>query len=104
MISLYYEFFGKNIDFFQKTHNIKISKQITVNGSIEAVKNFVLEGMGFSIIPYHCVQKEVKKKELFIIYDFKKFKDGYQIVFAKDKENNLEISKFVNFVKNFDID
>lgn len=93
----------KNIDYFQKTNNIKISKRITVNGSIEAVKNFVLEGMGFTIIPYHCVYKEILKKELFAIEDFKKFKDGYQIVYAKDKEENSELNKFIQFIKSFDI-
>lgn len=93
----------KNIDYFQKTNNIKISKRITVNGSIEAVKNFVLEGMGFTIIPYHCVYKEILKKELFAIEDFKKFKDGYQIVYAKDKEENSELNKFIQFIKFFDI-
>jgi len=93
----------KNIDYFQKTNNIKISKRITVNGSIEAIKNFVLEGMGFTIIPYHCVHKEITKKELFAIEDFKKFKDGYQIVYAKDKEENPELNKFIQFIKTFDI-
>ncbi len=60
--------------------------------------------MGFSIIPYHCVQKEIQKNELFSIADFKKFKDGYQIIFASDKEENPEIHKFIDFMKNFDLD
>lgn len=78
--------------------------RITINGSIETVKSLVKEGLGFTILPYHCVHEDVEKGELQIIADFDELKDGYQAVLTYDKLNNLEINKFLNFLQKFNIE
>ena len=89
----------KNLATLEKKHEIVIKNRITVNGSIETVKRMVMEGIGFSILPYYCVHEEVESGEIKIISDFRGFKDGYQVVVTKDKRDGDEIQKFMELLK-----
>lgn len=64
------------------------------------MKNLVKEGLGYTVLPYYCVSKEVESNEFFVLEDFAENKDGYQIVVTKDRADNAESKKFVEFVKN----
>ena len=50
----------KNIALFEKKHGFTLDNRLMVRGSIEAMKNLVKEGLGFTILPYYCVSKEVE--------------------------------------------
>jgi DNA-binding transcriptional LysR family regulator len=89
----------KNLAELEKHHNINITKRITVNGSIEAIKKMVMEGIGFSIQPYYCVYEEIKKGKVNVVYDFKEERDGYQAVITTDKKDSDEIVKFISLLK-----
>lgn len=90
---------NKNIALFEKKNNITLDNRLMVRGSIETMKNLVKEGMGYTILPYYCVSEELKMGRFHLIEDFNENKDGYQIVTTKDKAENAENKKFINFVK-----
>ncbi len=90
---------NKNIALFEKKNNITLDNRLMVRGSIETMKNLVKEGMGYTILPYYCVSEELKTGRFHLIEDFNENKDGYQIVTTKDKAENAENKKFINFVK-----
>lgn len=90
---------NKNIALFEKKNNITLDNRLMVRGSIETMKNLVKEGMGYTMLPYYCVSKEIKDGKFFLIEDFNENKDGYQIVVTKDKGESPEIKKFTIFVK-----
>ncbi len=90
---------NKNIALFEKKNNITLDNRLMVRGSIETMKNLVKEGMGYTILPYYCVSEELKDGRFYLIEDFNENKDGYQIVTTKDKSENAENKKFINFVK-----
>ena len=90
---------NKNIALFEKKNNITLDNRLMVRGSIETMKNLVKEGMGYTMLPYYCVSKEIKDGKFFLIEDFNENKDGYQIVVTKDKGESPEIKKFTVFVK-----
>ena len=90
----------KNIAMFEKKNEFTLDNRILVSGSIETMKNLVKEGLGYTVLPYYCVSKEVESNEFFVLEDFAENKDGYQIVVTKDRADNAESKKFVEFVKN----
>ena len=90
----------KNIALFEKKNNFTLENRIMVKGSIETMKNLVKEGLGYTILPYYCVSKEVENGSFRVFEDFTENKDGYQIVITKDRADNPESKKFVDFVKN----
>lgn len=90
---------NKNIALFEKKNNITLDNRLMVRGSIETMKNLVKEGMGYTMLPYYCVSKEIKDGKFFLIEDFNENKDGYQIVVTRDKGEAPEIKKFNVFVK-----
>lgn len=89
-----------NIAQFEKKNGFTLDNKILVKGSIEAMKNLVKEGLGYTMLPYYCVSKEVENGSFYVIEDFAENKDGYQIVLTKDSTDNQESKKFVDFVKN----
>lgn len=93
----------KDIEYFEKEYGVSIENRMVVNGSVETVKSLVKEGMGFCILPYFCVHEELANGELQLLLDFKSFKDGYQAVIAMDKIENVELKKFIKFLKIFKI-
>lgn len=94
----------KKVDFLESKYGIKIEKRITVNGSIETIKNLVIERMGYSILPYYCVYDELLTKKLYTILSFEEYKNGYQAVVVKDKLDKYEINLFIDFIKDFNIE
>ena len=90
----------KNIAMFEKKNEFTLDNRILVSGSIETMKNLVKEGLGYTVLPYYCVSKEVESNEFFVLEDFAENKDGYQIVVTKDRADNAESKKFVKYVKN----
>ena len=90
----------KNIALFEKKNEFTLDNRIMVRGSIETMKNLVKEGLGFTVLPYYCVSKEVEDGSFQIIEDFNEDQDGYQIVVTKDRADNPESRKFVEYVKN----
>ena len=94
----------KNLANLEKNHNVIINNRITVNGSIETIKKMVMEGLGFSILPYYCVHEEVENGKMSIISDFKGLKDGYQAVVTIDKKDGDEVQKFLELLKDNKID
>lgn len=90
----------KNIALFEKKNDFTLDNRIMVRGSIETMKNLVKEGLGFTVLPYYCVSKEVEEGIFVKIEDFDEDQDGYQIVVTKDRVDNPESRKFVEYVKN----
>lgn len=90
----------KNIALFEKKNEFTLDNRIMVRGSIETMKNLVKEGLGFTVLPYYCVSKEAENGSFQIIEDFNEDQDGYQIVVTKDRADNPESRKFVEYVKN----
>ena len=93
----------KNVDYFERKYSVKLSEKLVVNGSVETVKNMVKEGIGYTILPYYCLYKEIKDGELFVLVDLKEFKNGYQAIITEDKSDNIEMKKFLEFIKLFRI-
>lgn len=93
----------KNIDYLEKKHGVQLRERITVNGSVETIKNLVIEGLGYTILPYYSVHKQLENKELKLLMDLTEFKNGYQAVITEDKVENEEINKFLAFIKDFRI-
>lgn len=89
----------KNLKHFEKKHELKIKKRLTVNGSVEAVKNIVVEGIGFGILPYFSVIEKIKNGDLNVVEDFKDFKTGFQAVIPSEIQTNPELIRFLDFIK-----
>ncbi|MGM0509412.1 MAG: LysR family transcriptional regulator [Fusobacteriota bacterium] len=96
----------KNLKFLKDEYGVSGNKHIIVNGSIETVKNLVIEGLGFTILPYYCVYKEILSGEMKVLHDFenKKNTNGYQVVKLSDKSQKEETEQFINFIKEFEIE
>lgn len=94
----------KNIDHLENIYKIKIENRIVINGSVEMVKNMVLEKMGCAILPLYCVYEEVLNKKLHTLVSFEDFKNGYQAVVVKEQFEKEEIKTFVQFIKDFKIE
>ncbi|BDU49926.1 LysR family transcriptional regulator [Haliovirga abyssi] len=94
----------KNLVTLERKYNIQIKNRFKVNGSIETVKNLVIEGIGYTILPYYCVYKEIKNKELQVVENFDKFKIGYQAVILRDRMKDIDLIKFIDFIKLFKIE
>ena len=93
----------KYLDFFEKIIGFNLEKRIAVNGSIETMKNLLKQGLGFAILPYYSVYEEVEKGILKTIHSFEKSEDRFQIVLIRENEDKEGISKFVEFLKNYEI-
>ena len=93
----------KYLDFFEKIIGFNLEKRIAVNGSIETMKNLLKHGLGFAILPYYSVYEEVEKGILKTIHSFEKSEDRFQIVLIRENEDKEGISKFVEFLKNYEI-
>lgn len=93
----------KNLDYLEKKYNINIENRITVNGSIEIIKNLVKEKMGYAILPYYCVYEEIEEGKYFAVVSFDEYKNGYQAVVVKEKSEKVEIKNFIEFLKEFKI-
>ena len=77
-----------------------LDKRISINGSIETMKNLIKNGLGFAVLPYYSVYEEVIKGTLNVIHSFDKSEDRFQIVLIRENEDKEGISKFVDFLKN----
>ena len=93
----------KYLDFFEKIIGFNLEKRIAVNGSIETMKNLLKQGLGFAILPYYSVYEEVEKGILKTIHSFEKSEDRFQIVLIRENEDKEGISKFGEFLKNYEI-
>ena len=93
----------KYLDFFENIIGFNLEKRIAVNGSIETMKNLLKQGLGFAILPYYSVYEEVEKGILKTIHSFEKSEDRFQIVLIRENEDKEGISKFVEFLKNYEI-
>ena len=78
-----------------------LDKRISINGSIETMKNLIKNGLGFAVLPYYSVYEEVIKGTLNVIHSFDKSEDRFQIVLIRENEDKEGISKFVDFLKNY---
>lgn len=94
---------NKYLDLFEKIIGFNLDKRITINGSIETMKNLIKNGLGFAVLPYYSVYEEVKEGSLKIIHSFEKSEDKFQIVFVRENEDKEGIMKFVDFLKNYKI-
>jgi len=87
----------------EKKYHIHIENQMVVKGSIETVKNLVKEGMGFAILPFHCVAREILAGEFLTVLDIPEYQAGYQAVYCNESENRKEIHQFLNFLERFSV-
>ena len=93
----------KYLDLFEKIIGFNLEKRIAVNGSIETMKNLLKEKLGFAILPYYSVYGEIEEGILKSIHNFEKSEDRFQIVLIRENEDKEGISKFVEFLKNYEI-
>ena len=94
---------NKYLDLFEKIIGINLDKRISINGSIETMKNLIKNGLGFAILPYYSVYEEIRKGTLKVIHSFDKSEDKFQIVFIRENEDKEGITKFVEFLENYKI-
>ncbi|MCK5779457.1 MAG: LysR family transcriptional regulator [Psychrilyobacter sp.] len=87
----------------ESEHQVEFKTKIPIHGSLSVIKSFVKEKVGNAVLPYYSVYEEVKSGEFKIIEKIDEVTDGYQIAITKDKRSLLEIIKFINFIKNFQI-
>ena len=93
----------KYLDFVENIIGFNLENRIAVNGSIETLKNLLKQGLGIAILPYYSVYEEVEKGILKTIHSFEKSEDRFQIVLIRENEDKEGISKFVEFLKNYEI-
>lgn len=55
---------NKYLDLFEKIIGFNLDKRISINGSIETMKNLIKNGLGFAVLPYYSVYEEIKKELL----------------------------------------
>ena len=94
---------NKYLDLFEKIVGFNLDKRISVNGSIETMKNLIKDGLGFAILPYYIVHEEVERGALKLVHKFEKSEDRFQIVLIRENEDKEGISKFVEFLENYKI-
>lgn len=94
---------NKYLDLFEKIIGFNLDKRISINGSIETMKNLIKNGLGFAVLPYYSVYEEIKKRTLKVIYSFEKSEDKFQIVFIRENEEKEGITKFVEFLESYKI-
>ena len=94
---------NKYLDLFEKIIGFNLDKRISINGSIETMKNLIKNGLGFAILPYYSVYEEIRKGTLKVIHSFDKSEDKFQIVFIRENEDKEGITKFVEFLENYKI-
>ena len=92
---------NKYLDLFEKMIGFNLDKRISINGSIETMKNLIKNGLGFAVLPYYSVYEEVIKGSLNVIHSFDKSEDRFQIVLIRENEDKEGISKFIDFLKNY---
>ncbi len=94
---------NKYLDLYEKILGFNLDKRVSVNGSIETIKNLIKEGFGFAILPLYSVYEEVEKGALKLIHRFDKSEDRFQIVLIRENEDKEGISKFVDFLESYKI-
>jgi len=94
---------NKYLDLFEKIIGFNLDKRISINGSIETMKNLIKNGLGLAVLPYYSVYEEIKKGTLKVIYSFEKSEDKFQIVFIRENEEKEGITKFVEFLESYKI-
>ena len=94
---------NKHLHLFEKIIGFNLDKRISINGSIETMKNLIKNGLGFAVLPYYSVYEEIKKGTLKVVYSFEKSEDKFQIVFIRENEEKEGITKFVEFLESYKI-
>lgn len=92
------------IEQFEEIVGFSNDKVMNVNGSIEAIKQFVHLGIGYAVVPYYCVYHNVYNKDFKIIHRFDKKENKFQMMYLKESVQNDLIKDFIHFVKKYDID
>ena len=94
---------NKYLDLFEKKVGFNFDNRITINGSIETMKNLIKNGLGFAVLPYYSVYEEIMKGTLKLVHSFDKSEDRFQIVLIRENEDKDGIDKFIKFVKDYKI-
>ena len=93
----------KYIEKFEEIIDHVFENKLIVNGSNETTKNLVMNGMGISVLPYYCVYEEIRDNKLSLVHEFDISEDKFQIALLKENESKPWISKFLEFIKEFNI-
>lgn len=93
----------KYIEKFEEIIDHVFENKLIVNGSNETTKNLVMNGMGISVLPYYCVYEEIRDNKLSLVHEFDISEDKFQIALLKENEAKSWISKFLDFIKEFNI-
>ena len=93
----------KYIEKFEEIIDHVFENKLIVNGSNETTKNLVMNGMGISVLPYYCVYEEIRDNKLSLVHEFDISEDKFQIALLKENEAKPWISKFLEFIKEFNI-
>lgn len=92
------EFHQENTDLFLKHSNFEIKKEMMVNGSIETIKKLIIEGVGYSLLPYYSVSFDVSKSRMKVL---KKYNEDTRIniLVLKEQYKKPWISEFINYLQ-----
>ena len=93
----------KYIEKFEEIIDHVFENKLIVNGSNETTKNLVMNGMGISVLPYYCVYEEIRDNKLSLVHEFDISEDKFQIALLKENDAKPWISKFLDFIKEFNI-
>lgn len=95
---------NKYLELFEKLVGFPFDKRISINGSIETMKNLIKNGLGFAVLPYYSVYEEIRKGSLNLVHSFdNKSEDKFQIVLIRENEDKEGIDKFVDFLSKYKI-
>lgn len=92
------EIFINHLNNFVTKHNFNIEKEMSVNGSIETIKNLITEGIGYSILPLYSVSTDVAKKRMKALISFDR-DTKMSLVLLKDQYEKPWIRDFIHFLK-----
>ncbi len=85
-------------NFIQK-HNVSVVKKMELTSN-EAVKQAILAGLGFSIMPLIGIRKELQSGELQIIpVQGLPIKTKWRLIWAKGKNHSPVANAFMNYIK-----
>ena len=84
---------------FIEQHDLKISKRMELTSN-EAIKQAILAGLGYSIMPLIGIRKEIQNNDLQIIpLKGLPIKTNWSLIWVKDKNHNPAALAYLDYLK-----
>lgn len=93
------EVFTEHLLNFKDQYKVNIEKEMSVNGSIETIKNLIIEGVGYSILPLYSVSLDIYRKRMRALISFTR-DTKMNLILLKEQYSKNWIKEFIDFLKN----